>query len=144
LGSIWAAGGIVLAVLSTVGRLVYTPIKDDQVRLETAIAEVAEGLATAIKEGPQNYISRRESEALRQLSAEDRANTHAAIIALQAASVSRNEWSLRNETIDKELVDVRRELDQLSQDFDGTYSLRDAIADLKEGLQRIESRDGSK
>lgn len=136
---IWPGVSIGVVVIGMIVAMLYWPIRGDQDRLETSLGKVADALSDAIKEGPDTYVPRREIETSRQRAAEDRVNTLASITDLRVASLPRNEWLLRNATVDREFEDVRRTVEQIRADFGGTYSLRDALVDLKTRLERIES-----
>lgn len=135
---IWPGVSIGVIVIGMIVAMLYWPIRGDQSRLEGSVGKVADALANAIKEGPDTYVPRREIETARVRAAEDRVNTLASITDLREAALPRNEWMLRNATVDREFEDVRRTLEQLRSDFGGTYSLRDALVDLKARLERIE------
>jgi hypothetical protein len=136
--TIWTAVGVAFSVLLGIGYLVYTPIQLNQVRLEGGLTKLADAVTSAIASGPDLYVPRRESDALRARAAEDRANAEKDIDGLRTEKLPRNEWLLRNAAVDAEFIDLRRTVEQIRQDFGGTYSLRDAIADLKQRLERIE------
>lgn len=140
-GTIATFAGVLFSVLVGIGWLVYQPVQVEQVKLEASLVKVNDTLTEAIKEGPETYVPRREIETARQRAAEDRINTLASITDLRTAALPRNEWMLRNATVDREFEDVRRTLEQLRSDFGGTYSLRDAIADLKSRIERFEARE---
>jgi len=128
----------VFSVLITIGWLVYTPVQSTQSRLETSLLKLADVVAGAIESGPEKYVPRREIDTSRARAAEDRANVEKDINDLRTEKLPRNEWLLRNAAVDNEFIDLRRTVEQIRQDFGGTYSLRDAIADLKQRLERVE------
>lgn len=138
---IWPAAAVGVSVLVALGWLVYSPIKDSQTKLESSLTKLSDIMSDSIKDGPNVYVTRRENEPLRQRSAEDRTNTLQAITDLRQSSLPRAEWMLRNNTVDAALADKQREIDQLRQDFGGTYSLRDALVDFKNRLERIELKE---
>lgn len=139
--TIWTAVGVAFTVLLGIGWLVYTPVQNNQDRLEASLLKLSDNVATAVTSGPDMYIPRRESEALRTRAAEDRTNLVRDIDTLRSEKLPRNEWILRNVAVDAEFTDIRRTVEQIRQDFGGTYSLRDAIVDLKDRLERVESKE---
>lgn len=138
---IWPGITTGVVVIGMIVGMLYWPIRADQGRLESSLIKITEQLSAAVKEGPEVYVPRREIETARARATEDRINTLSAITDLRTLSLPRNEWQLRNTTVDGEFVDIRRSLDQLRQDFGGIYPLRDAFADVKDRLQRVETRE---
>lgn len=139
--TIWTAVGVAFSVLIGVGYLVYTPLQINQTKLEAGLIKLSETVAETIKDGPDTYIPRRENDLARARAAEDRANTLAAITDLRTDSLPRREWLLRNDAVNSLVANLQREVDQLRTDFGSTYSLRDALADMKSRLERAEMRD---
>lgn len=132
--------GVAFSILVGIGWLVYTPVQTAQIKLETGLVRLTDVVTSAIKEGPDTYVPRREIDTSRIRAAEDRVNTLAAITDLRAISLPRNEWLLRNAAVDSEFIDLRRTVEQLRGDLGGTYNLRDAFSDIKDRLERAEQR----
>lgn len=139
--TIWTAVGVAFSILLGVGYLVYTPVQANQTRIEDSLIKLSDMFAEAVKSGPDLYVPRREIETGRARATEDRANIEKDIDALRQEKLPRNEWTLRNAAVDAEFVDLRRAVDQMRQDFGSTYSLRDALADFKQRLERIEMQE---
>jgi DNA repair exonuclease SbcCD ATPase subunit len=130
----------IVTVLGLLIGMLYWPIRGDQSRAEATLVDLQKIVAQAIKDGPDVYVPRREIETSRARATEDRAIVNKDIDTLRTSMLPRNEWLLRNAAVDSEFADLRRTLEQVRQDFGGTYNLRDALKDLQGRIDDLEHR----
>ncbi|MEK1908158.1 MAG: hypothetical protein AAAB13_20490 [Pseudomonas sp.] len=125
----WQAIGVTLTFCAMIGGLVYWPINASTIRLESAIATIADKMVT-----------QKEMEWRTQRGTEDRKRSDDALNDLRTTSVTRNEWQERNLARNGEIAELGRRIDELRQEVGSVYGTRDVIVDLKREISTLRQR----
>lgn len=135
----WPALGVMLAFITTVGGLVWYPVKDRQDALQTAVLKLAE-----------NAVSRNDFEYRLRLSGERRddfqrmaevrdKDMEAKVEQLRDRIVPRGEHEEKWRGSDQRFADVQRQVDDVKRAFGDTFSLRDALQQMQRRIDALES-----
>lgn len=117
---IWSAIGVSFAVFAYIFTQNLTPIKESQSDLKDSVTLIT-----------QNMVTQAELKWRTDRSSEDRRTMNDNIIYLRDNTVSRNEWSERSKTLDVQISDLGRRIDDISKAQGEVYGTRDIIQDLK-------------
>lgn len=128
-----AGGGLISSSLGTLKAdttLGFDRANQDRTTIVKSISDLIQVL-------PDKYLTRTEVDKLSDRAAEERKRVNDTL----ALSLPRAEWLLRNTAVDAAIGDVSRRIDEVRNDFGSTYTLRDALADLKTRMVRLENLD---
>lgn len=95
--------GVLLTFLGLVGYLVYSPIQGKQGELTSSIEKLGDLFATI----PDKFITRAEQQVLRDRANQDRDTLTDTL----AGKVGRDEWSLSNEALRRDLDRIEKRLE---------------------------------
>lgn len=123
----WQAIGVALTFAVIVGGMAYWPIREATSDLKASVAAITEKMVTRDE---LDYRARRGEE--------DRKSTNETIAFLRDQQVPRKEYDERWRGADQRFSDVQRQIDSISTAFGGSYSLRDALLDMKDKIERLE------
>lgn len=117
---IWSAIGVSFAVFAYIFTQNLTPIKESQSDLKDSVTLIT-----------QNMVTQAELKWRTDRSVEDRTRMNESLIYLRDNTVTRNEWSERSRTLDVQMTDLGRRIDDISKAQGEVYGTRDIIQDLK-------------
>lgn len=123
----WQAYGVVITVVVILGSLVYWPIREQQSALKAEIVDIG-----------ANAFTREELDYRAERSAEDRMRMQASIEAIEASVVPRGEHEEKWRGNTAALAAIQNQIDVMRAQAGDTYTLRDAVMDMRERLDRIE------
>lgn len=128
---IWAAMGVCMTILTTLGALVYIPIRTDAAETKASLVDLRKDMQATISDVTTNTVSRQEMDQRAARGLEDRTRTDAAVAFLRDSSVPRPEYDERWRGADQRFADLQRQLDALDNRYGETFSLRDSYAEMR-------------
>jgi len=123
----WQAIGVTLTFCAMIGGLVYWPINASTIRLESAIATIADKMVT-----------QKEMEWRTQRGSEDRARTEMSVKDIRESQVPRLELDRVFESYNQQFRDQQRQIDEVKTAQGSVYGTRDILLDLRERIDRME------
>lgn len=123
----WQAIGVTLTFCAMIGGLVYWPINASTIRLESAIATIADKMVT-----------QKEMEWRTARGAEDRQRTEMSVRDLRDGQVPRLELDRVFESYNQQFKDQQRQIDEVKTAQGSVYGARDILLDLRERIDRME------
>lgn len=133
----WGAIGTGVAMLAFLGGIVIWAFSAYILQIQVA----QQSADRRIEQLAMVTVPRAELDDRRIVSNARTDRIEADILRIQEGIVPRGEHSERWRSTDAEIAGVQRQLDQLRADFGGTYSLKDALRDLQQRLERIENKE---
>lgn len=124
---IWTAIGVSFAIMAALGSQQLSPIKEDINDLNTSMRTIVDKMVT-----------QQEMQWRTQRGQEDRQRTDGAIAILKDEQVPRKELERVWAATDRQIADLRDETNRLRSQYTDTYNLRDANAELRERVDRLE------
>ncbi len=123
----WQAIGVTLTFCAMIGGLVYWPINASTIRLESAIATIADKMVT-----------QKEMEWRTARGTEDRARTEGSVRDIRESQVPRLELDRVFESYNQQFKDQQRQIDEVKTAQGSVYGARDILLDLRERIDRME------
>lgn len=138
-GVLASVASVALVGLGMIGGLVYVPMQNSIQDNKVSTAELRKDVSTSLADLVKSTVSQAELKWRSDRALEDRQNTKDALGALSDQQVPRKEYDERWRGADQRFVDVQRQLDALATAFGASYSLRDALLDMKAKIDRLEA-----
>jgi hypothetical protein len=138
-GVLAAIAGVAMTAIISIGGLVYYPIQQAVQENKTSVAELRKDTASSLTALVDATVSQKELTYRTARGVEDRQAINAKVDAIADQQVPRKEYDERWHGADQRFVDVQRQLDALSSAFGASYSLRDALLDMKAKIDRLEA-----
>ena len=134
----WPALGVMLAFITTVGGLVWYPVKDNQDRLQAVVLRIAENsVSKSDMEYRLTVSGQRRDDFQRQSEMRDR-ELDAKAEQIRDRIVPRSEHDEKWRSNDQRFVNVQRQMDEQKRAFDGVFSIRDGMQMMQKRLDAIE------
>lgn len=134
----WPALGVMLAFITTIGGLVWYPVKDRQDRVDTVLAKLAE---VSVSKSDLEYrflVSGQHRDELQRVNEERDRDFRTELKDLRTAIVPRGEHEEKWTSSGQRFSDIQRQVDALRSDVNTIYSPRDAISRLYTRLDALE------
>lgn len=133
--TIWAAMGVGVVILGSLGTVIYAPISSGLADAKASISDLRKDTAQSLTNLVAGTVSRQEMDWRTDRGAEDRKRTESAL----AVTVPRPEYDERWRGADQRFVDLQRQMDEQKRAFGDSYSLRDALLEMRAKIDRLEA-----
>ncbi|KAB7788073.1 hypothetical protein [Methylorubrum populi] len=146
----WPALGVMLAFITTIGGLVWYPVKDKQDKVDAAIQRLADTTADKLEKVADNAVTKsdleyrltvsgaRRDEFQRQSEARD-TKLENVVEQIRDKIVPRGEHEEKWRGNDQRFVDMQRQIDEQKRAFGDTFSLRDALQQMQKRIDALET-----
>lgn len=135
----WPALGVMLAFITTIGGLVWYPVKDRQDRIDGVLAKLSEVTVTKPELEYRFTISGQRRDELQRVTEERMRENREEIKNIRTSIVPRGEHEEKWTSSTQRFSDLQRQLDAVQRDISGIYSPRDALTRLYNRLDALEA-----
>ncbi len=136
----WPALGVMLAFITTVGGLVWYPVKDRQDALQAAVLKIAD---SAVSKSDLEYrlsvSGQRRDDFQRQSEYRDK-ELDRQVEQIRDRIVPRSEHEEKWRGSDQRFSDLQRQVDDVKRAFGETFSLRDALQIMQRRIDALEGQ----